>query len=185
MELYFATTNKGKFNSMKSLLSPYVKLIQLNIKLPEPRSDDLVEITDAKLTFAYQAIKKPVMAIDAGFYIHSLKGFPKAFVNFVLDTIGIEGILKLVEGKDRLCEFKECVGYYDGNVKRFFIFSVKGSLSEEPRGDLKDHLWSSLSLIFIPHSSNKTLAEMSREEFLDWVRRYNNYNEFIDFLKQV
>ena len=37
------------------------------------------------------------MAMDADFCIDALNGFPKAFVNFALDTIGVEGILKLME----------------------------------------------------------------------------------------
>jgi len=67
--------------------------------LPEPRSDDLREIAKEKVLFAYKKIRKPCIVLDFGFYIHSLNGFPKAFVNFVLETIGIEDILKLVDGK--------------------------------------------------------------------------------------
>ena len=39
------------------------------------------------------------MALDTDFRIEELNGFSRAFVNFSLDTIGINGILKLMEGK--------------------------------------------------------------------------------------
>ena len=57
--------------------------------------------------------------MDCGFWIDELDGFPKAFVNFALDTIGIQGILKLMEGKEnRDCRFTECLSYYDGSCRR-------------------------------------------------------------------
>ena len=99
-QIYLATKNKGKVNSVSSILSGYnIEVVQAELKLPEPRTDDLREIAREKVSFAYQQIKKPCIAIDTGFYIHSLNGFPKTFVNLALETIGVEGILRLVEGK--------------------------------------------------------------------------------------
>ena len=43
---------------------------------------------------AYKIVKKPCISMDAGFWIDELNGFPKAFVNFSLETVGINGILK-------------------------------------------------------------------------------------------
>lgn len=101
-QIYFATKNRGKVNSVSSALSKYgIEVVQVALDIPEPRSDDLREIAKEKVLFAYEQIQKPCIALDAGFYVHSLNGFPKAFVNFALETIGIEGILRLVEGKPR------------------------------------------------------------------------------------
>jgi len=44
-------------------------------------------------------VKKPCIALDTDFRIDELNGFPRAFVNFSLETIGVEGMLKLMEGK--------------------------------------------------------------------------------------
>ena len=170
-EIYFATTNKGKVNSVSSALSRYdIKVTHYPLGLPEPRSDDLKEIARDKVQFAYERIKKPCIALDSGFYIHSLKGFPKSFVNFSLDTIGIEGILRLVDGKPRDCEFRNCLAYLDQHLldPLYFESSVEGDLSEEPRGVMKDYYWSELFLVFIPKNSNKTLAEMTFEEYRAW-----------------
>ena len=138
--------------------------------IPEPRSSDVQEISKEKVIFAYNKLKKPVIALDAGFFINSLNGFPRAFVNFTLETIGLEGILNLVEGKERSCEFRECLSYLDDSLSepQYFIENVKGTLSHEIKGFLQDHLWSKLGLIFIPEGNIKTLAEMNYQEYVEW-----------------
>lgn len=177
-QIYFATTNKGKVNSVSSALSKYgIEVVHHPLKLPEPRSEDLREIAKEKVLFAYGKIRKPCIALDSGFYIHSLKGFPKAFVNFALETIGIDGILRLVDGKPRDCEFRNCLAYLDGNLSKpaYFESSVEGLLSDFPRGEMKDHYWSRLFLVFIPKDANKTLAEMTFGEHKEWrSQRYKD-----------
>lgn len=65
---------------------------------------------------AYRLVNKPCISLDCGFWIDELDGFSRAFVNFALDTIGIYGMLKLMENKEnRSCRFTECLSYYDGN----------------------------------------------------------------------
>ena len=188
MEIYFATTNQGKVQSLQRDLGKYdISVVQHPVDLIEPRSSDVQEIAKSKVNQAYSIIRKPTVVIDAGFYIHSLNGFPRTFVNFALETIGIEGILKLCEGKERNCEFQHCLAYMDKSLEspRYFSYEVKGNLSFNPKGVMQKHLWSKLSLIFIPKESNKTLAEMNPEEFLEW-RKINykgssHYKNFIDW----
>ena len=39
----------------------------------------------------------------------------------MLETIGIKGLLKLMDGvEDRYCEFRSCLAYYDGVDMKFF-----------------------------------------------------------------
>ena len=115
-------------------------------------------------------------ALDAGFYIRALNGFPRAFANFALETIGIEGILKLMEGKEgqeRSCEFRECMAYIDstGDIAAFtkaFVGRVPGTVAKEKRGTKQPHHWSELALIFIPEGYDRTLAELTSEEYDHW-----------------
>lgn len=101
-----------------------------------------------------------------------MKSFPGAFVNFALESIGLEGILKIAENKKRGCEFRECLAYMDPSLSEpeYFLTHVRGELAYTERGSMedKDYLWSELGLIFIPEGSEKTLAEMSHEEYLKW-----------------
>ena len=171
MKIYFATSNKGKVGSISQALSQYkIKVIHVSLDLPEPRSDDLREIAEAKVLYAYRKIKKPCLVLDSGFYIKSLNGFPRTFVNFALETIGIEGILKLAEGQNRECEFRNCLAYLDKKLKEpvFFEFKVRGRLALSRQGKSGKHHWSELFFIFIPNGQNKTLAEMPFAEYQKW-----------------
>ena len=163
-EIIFVTHNKGKAKSAEKYFTN-LKFKTYDYELYEPRSDDLKEIATAKVKQAYNIVKRPCIALDTGFYIHSLNGFPKTFVNFALETIGIEGILQLLEKKeDRTCHFEECLAFFDGTEIKYFYGRHPGRLSTEIRGISLEEKWSDLWYIFIPDKFEKTLAEMTSDE---------------------
>lgn len=163
-EIVFVTHNKGKAKSAEKHFKD-LKISTYEYELDEPRSDDIKLIATAKVKEAYEVVKKPCMAMDTDFYIDSLNGFPKAFVNFALDTIGVDGILKLMEDKEnRKCCFRECLAYYDGVDIKYFYGECKGTLTKEKLGLDSEEKWSDLWYVFIPKNCNKTLAEMTKEE---------------------
>lgn len=163
-EIVFVTHNKGKAKAAEK----YFKNLQFTIyqyELEEPRSDDIRLIAEYKVREAYNMVKKPCVAMDADFYIDELNGFPKAFVNFALETIGVEGILKLMEGKNnRNCSFRQCLAYYDGKNIKYFYGENKGTLALKQRGINQKEKWSDLWYVFIPQGFSKTLAEMTKKE---------------------
>lgn len=165
-EIIFVTTNLGKIASAQQYFEN-IKLNTFNYELIEPRTDDIEKIANSKVIQAYNVVNQPCIALDSGFFIEELKGFPRAFVNFALDTIGIEGILKLMEGKlNRNCKFMECLAYNDGYQIRYFHCEHKGKLSAKVRGIDNVEKWSDLWYIFIPEDSKdgRTLAELTLEE---------------------
>ena len=172
MDLYYATGNLGKFHSLVRELEPKgIKVVQRgDLEILEPRKDDVQEIAKVKVREAYRILEKPVVANDVGFYISSLRGYPGAFVHLALDKIEVDGILKLVHDKERECEFRECIAYLDEKLEepKCFTSHDKGRLAYEPRGTIKKYHKSDLALIFIPDGSEKTLAEMTHDEFIAW-----------------
>lgn len=119
-EIVFVTHNIGKIKSAERYFKN-LKFTTFNYELDEPRSDDIKEIATAKVKQAYNIVKKPCIALDTDFRIEALNSFPRVFVNFSLDTIGIQGILKLMENEDnRKCAFNECLAYHDGNQIHYF-----------------------------------------------------------------
>lgn len=163
-EIVFVTHNKGKAKSAEKYFKG-LKISTYEYELSEPRSDSIKEIATAKVKEAYQVVKKPCIALDSGFFIEELNGFPKAFVNFTLDTIGIDGILELMKNKsNKKCQFKECLAYYDGETIKYFYRESKGSLSSEKQGLDHQEKWSDLWYIFIPNGLTKTLAQMTPKE---------------------
>ncbi len=184
--IYFATKNAGKVTTFSKVMSKYgIKVVQVPLEIPEPRSDDVEEIAKEKVRYAFKEIGKPCVALDAGFYIGSLNGFPKAFVNFALSTIGVEGILRLLSGKSRECEFRHCLAYMDGKSKGPIRFrsDVRGRLTNRKMGKLKSFTWSELSLVFKPEGKSKTLAQMPEKEYYSWIRDSDSDKYYRDFAK--
>lgn len=189
-EIYFATTNNGKVASLRSILDAKgIVVVQAPLELPEPRVNSLEAIATEKARYAFDSLNQPCLVSDSGFFIKALNGFPGTFVNYALETIGIEGLLKLTEGKKRRCDFRDCLAYMDGTLQEPVLFNsrVPGALVEEPRGKKHPYHWSALTTIFIPQGYDKTQAEMSEEEYSAW--RESSYRraylkKFADWLSE-
>jgi len=169
--LVFVTKNDGKFHTARKDLEKYgITLIQREIELPEPRTYDFREIAKGKALYAAEKLNEPLIVNDAGFFMSSYGGFPRTYVNFALETLGIEGMLKLFEGTDRRCEFRQAVAYWEPGIGSPQVFEavVPGMASTEIKGVERPEQWSRLWLIFIPEGQRKTLAEMSEMEFNNW-----------------
>ena len=185
-EIIFVTHNKGKIASAQRALKN-VNLKIFEYELEEPRSDDIKYISKYKVEQAYKIVNKPCISLDCGFWIDELNGFPRAFVNFALETIGIQGILKLMEGKDnRKCRFTECLSYYDGNELKQFMGYHEGFLSEKVLGKDTSDKWSELWYIYIPYGYDKTLAQMTEEERENRIRNksVNSMEEFAKWYEE-
>ena len=181
-EIIFVTHNKGKIAYAQTKLKDInLKIYEYDIN--EPRSDDIKYISKYKVIEAYKLVKKPCISQDSGFWIDELNGFPKAFVNFCLETIGIKGILKLMEGKkNRNCRFIECLSYYDGENLYQFDGKHEGVLSEEILGNDTDKKWSDLWFIFKPYGYETTLAQMSYEDIANNIL-HNSISSIEEFGK--
>lgn len=185
-EIIFVTHNKGKIASAQRALKN-VNLKIFEYELEEPRSDDIKYISKYKVEQAYKIVNKPCISLDCGFWIDELNGFPRAFVNFALETIRIQGILKLMEGKDnRKCRFTECLSYYDGNELKQFMGYHEGFLSEKVLGKDTSDKWSELWYIYIPYGYDKTLAQMTEEERENRIRNksVNSMEEFAKWYEE-
>ena len=132
-KLIFVTGNAGKLSEAQALM-PGAEVRGVPMDFDEPRSNDLTYIARKKAEQAKKWIESPFFVQDAGFYVPTLNGFPGSYVNFALKTIGVEGILKLMEGKeDRSCAFRQCLVYWDGQKKASLPAKIRGgSLKHTP-----------------------------------------------------
>lgn len=181
-DIVFVTHNQGKIDSaQKYLTNAHLEIFKYEVD--EPRSDDIRVISEYKVRQAYELVKKPCISLDAGFFIDHLNGFPRAYVNHALDTIGIAGILKLMEGVDnRECKFLEYLSYYDGTDLLQFKGIHPGTLAKEIRGADRNKKWSDLWYIFVPRGCEKTLSEMTDEE-RETRPRIDSQEAMIEFAK--
>lgn len=182
-KLVFVTHNKGKVESANKYFEGKVEFQSYDYDFKEIRSDSIEEVSIAKVLEAYEMTKMPTIALDAGFYVKKLNGFPGVYVNHFLSTIGVSGLLKLLEGESlRECCFKQCLVYYNGNGQpKIFWGEHKGTIAFEPKGELSKYDWSEISYIFIPAGKNKTLAEMSSEERIALAEDDDNESAFKRF----
>lgn len=167
MALYFVTGNPGKLLEAQNVLGHFgVEVRGAQADFDEPRSDDLAQIARAKVRqAAAKKVPAPFFVQDAGFFIDALRGFPGTNVNFVLRTIGVEGIAKLMAGEqDRRCRFRQCVAYWDGEEIRLFSSETAGSVAQALRGGDRPEQKSPLWRLFIPDGAEKTTAEFTQEE---------------------
>jgi XTP/dITP diphosphohydrolase len=184
-KIIFVTSNQGKVESANKYFDGKVVFDTYDYEIPEIRGS-LNEIAVAKVKAAYEKTSAPTIAMDAGFVINELNGFPGNYVNFALGTIGIKGILKLMEDKEkRECSFVQCLAYYDGEDEpRIFYGKHQGHITYEERGVISKDDWSELSLIFIPegewNTTGRTLAELTHEERVR-ITRDNDNSAFAKF----
>ena len=181
-QIVFVTHNKGKIAAAKRNMEE-VDFVVYEYELEEPRSDDIAYISKYKVMEAYKLVQKPCISLDCGFWIDELNGFPRAYVNFALDTIGIEGILKLMEGKEnRNCRFTECLSYYDGKELYQFMGKHEGTLTTEIVGVDSSEKWSDIWYIYKPAGYDKTLSQMTDKERANRVR-YESVSSMEEFAK--
>jgi non-canonical purine NTP pyrophosphatase (RdgB/HAM1 family) len=182
MKLIFVTGNDGKFATAQKVMANYnIELIQEKVEIKEIRSDEIEEIAVDKAKQAFQILKKPLIVDDSGFIVESLKKFPGTYVNFVLKSIGLQGLLKLV-GEDRGCYFKSVLVYVDETGKtKVFQANSYGTLAETISENEHGEAWSDLWKVFIPRGRTKTMNDMTPGEFAEHKASYETESAFRKF----
>lgn len=166
--IYFVTTNQTKYQGLaKRFAMLDFELKQHQAELSELQLMEGKNIIKHKLQQAKKILpNKKVLVDDRGFYIQALNGFPGPLAKPVLQTLGIQGLLQLMNGKtDRQASFISAIGFFDGKQDHYFFDEELGKIVIEPRGDnLRG--WTKLLLIFAPSTfPDKTLAELTAEEW--------------------
>jgi len=135
-DLTVVTGNPGKAKEVAAFFGDKVDVVHVKLDLPEYRDNDVGKIATLKAEAAYEAVGGPVIVDDTGFYISALNGFPGAYAAYVLDTIGMEGILKLMSGvSERDAYFETAIAYKSGDIVRLFKGRVDGVITESGRGE--------------------------------------------------
>lgn len=184
LRFVIATSSRGKAKEFEKIFSEYGLRFRVEpMKTPELQAMDLKLIARNSVLYAYDVLREPVMVEDAGLFIHALKGFPGPFSSYVYKTIGIEGVLKLLEGvEDRRAKFISVIAFYSPITEppRLFIGEVKGFISEKPRGSKGF----GFDPIFIPaESDGRTFGEMEVDEKNRFSHRAKSAKMFAEWIK--
>ncbi len=182
MKIYFATGNPNKIKEANIILKDLKKVSLEQVKCPYPEiQGTLEEVSEFGAKYVYEIVKKPIIVEDSGFFVESLGGFPGTYSKYVQETIGNDGILKLLEDKsngDRKAYFKTVIGYCDENGVKLFKGSISGKVSYNIKSKGYGFAYDS---IFIPEGENRTFAEMKTEEKSEISHRKRAFEEFKKF----
>jgi non-canonical purine NTP pyrophosphatase (RdgB/HAM1 family) len=160
MVLYFISGNKNKFEQVKQILFPEIKIEQLDIDLIEIQEVDSHKVLQHKLLEAQKHHKGEFLVEDTSLYIDAMGGLPGPLIKWFLKMVGAEGLYKMTQKLGHTnAKAKAIFGYSSGEEVKFFEGEILGDIS--PPGKDDGFGW---NRIFIPNGQNKVLSEMTQEE---------------------
>jgi XTP/dITP diphosphohydrolase len=162
MRLTFVTSNKGKLHEARTALEPLgIEIVGSDLRPVEIQGDTLDEISRAKCEVLVGRLEPPFIVDDGGLFVDALHDFPGVFSAHALKTIGVPGILKLMEGvADRRARFAAVVSLYDGARVHAFAGRCDGALTTAPA--TAGHGFG-FDPIFVPEGQERTFAELPAE----------------------
>lgn len=143
------------------MLSP-VRLIQEHRRYPEIQAESLEDVVQYGLEHLPVNSQGNYLIEDSGLSISALGGFPRVYSAYIYHTLGLPGILKLLEGEtNRKATFHSVIGFRESTGSpQIFEGVCEGKITTHPRGEKGF----GYDPIFIPTGSSSTFAEMSYKE---------------------
>ena len=152
------TGNPSKLLEARRLL-PHLEATEID--LPEIQSLDLDEVLRYKGRQAYDRIGAPVIVEETGLELSALGGFPGPLIKWMLQSVGPEGLARIVvtQGDPRAKAICALL-YTDGERQITARGMTAGRLVLPPRG-AEGFGWDP---VFQPDESSCTYGEMSPKE---------------------
>lgn len=169
MRLTFVTGNPGKLREVAAQLEPLGHtLVQDTRGYPEIQAKTLAEVTDAGATqLLASGLRPPFLLEDSGLFVSALRGFPGVYSRHALETIGLDGLLRLmapIELEMRGAAFETDLLYVDANGTRHHLQGLcKGTLAQRPAG-LGGFGFDPIFIPTGPGCDGRTFAQMSAAE---------------------
>ena len=176
----FITGNQHKVKEAEIIFQKFnIKLEHIDLSYTEPQGS-LIDVANSGAKYACEKLNKPVIVEDAGLFIEALNDFPGTYSSYVQETLGNQGILKLMKDvnnfNDRYAEFRSVIGYCTPNSEpKIFFGRVKGHISTMEKGSLGF----AFDPIFYIEEKGKTFGELTPEEKSQFSHRQNAMKSFI------
>ncbi|RAQ45541.1 non-canonical purine NTP pyrophosphatase [Aspergillus flavus] len=155
--LILVTGNKNKVLEVKAILGPTATLEVLDINLPEIQGS-VEEITREKCRAAAETIGGPVLVEDSALEMRALGGLPGAYVKAFVETIGNEGLNRILSAFDDKSAEAVCTfGYSQGPGHEPLQFQGRLQGRIVPARGVSSFGWEP---IFEVEGEGVTLAEM-------------------------
>ena len=156
-----ATTNSHKLVEAKAVLDAYkIPLRQLRVEKVELQASSLDAVAKHALAqLGGYSKSRFVMVEDSGLFINALDGFPGTFSSYIRRSLGLDGVLKLLQNrKDRTGFFKTTIALGGPHIRpKLFTGTIRGRIASSARGTEGF----GFDPIFVPQGSTQTFAEQS------------------------
>jgi non-canonical purine NTP pyrophosphatase (RdgB/HAM1 family) len=192
-ELIFVTTNTGKVASLQTYMdraSIDAKISGRPLDIVEIQADTALEVARAKATEAFRRLGQPLVVDDSEFRIAALGGFPGPYQKYMVETLGPEGVVRLMEGHDdRSAYFVSNLIYVDaeGTMHEFADDPFNVTIVARYDDTVPEYAWGPLGKICIMEGCDKVQSLMSAEEraALDAARPLADaYEKFVAWYKE-
>lgn len=183
MKISFVTTNKGKYAEIgKMIRDRGHEAENIAVAYPEMQTDSLEMVIIQGLDWLMQHYKRPLIADDSGLFIDALGGFPGVYSAYAYKTIGLDGILKLLEGiEDRKARFECVLGFMTPDSEPMLFKGIsEGTISKGKKGSSGF----GFDPIFIPTGYDLTFAELPMDEKNKLSHRGRAFEKFFRYLKE-
>ncbi|KAJ3038321.1 nucleoside triphosphate pyrophosphohydrolase ham1 [Rhizophlyctis rosea] len=159
--LVFVTGNANKLREVQAILSSTpVTLTSHKLDLPEVQGTT-ADVAIAKCREAARILNGPALTEDTALSFTALNGLPGPYIKWFLDSLGHEGLNKMLagfedKGATAICTFAYCAG----PGKDVVLFEGKTEGRIVPARGPKDFGWDP---VFQPDGFEETYAEMPKE----------------------
>lgn len=180
--VWFMTENQEKFREAKSILEAQgIQIRQFKRAKVEIQDSSLEKIARHAIRAASVDNPRLLLVEDSGLFIDALGGFPGPFSSYVYKTIGLKGILGLLEGRRRSAFFQTSIAVGSASLQpRTFTGIVRGSISQEIAGSAGF----GYDPIFVPDGFGETFGQTSEDFKNKNSHRARAFLKFAKWYKQ-
>ncbi len=190
MKLVFATNNRHKLDEVRAIVGDRVEVLSLNDiechdEIPET-ADTLQGNALIKARYIYDKYGLNCFADDTGLEVEALGGEPGVYsARYAGEECSSEAnmqkLLHNLTGKsNRNAQFRTVIALIINGEEKLFNGIVKGSITEEKRGDSGF----GYDPIFIPEGFSESFAQMSSEQKNSISHRYRATEQLSNYLKE-
>ena len=190
MKLVFATNNRHKLDEVRAIVGDRVEVLSLNDiechdEIPET-ADTLQGNALIKARYIYDKYGLNCFADATGLEVEALGGEPGVYsARYAGEECSSEAnmqkLLHNLTGKsNRNAQFRTVIALIINGEEKLFNGIVKGSITEEKRGDSGF----GYDPIFIPEGFSESFAQMSSEQKNSISHRYRATEQLSNYLKE-
>ena len=176
LDITFITGNQHKVKEAQGIFHQFdIQVEHIDLGYPEIQGE-LIDVACFGAKDVARRLGRPVIVEDAGLFIKALNWFPGTYSSYVQDTLGNEGILKLMNSvEDRYAEFRSVIGYATPKTEpETFLGVVGGHIAHQENGK---HGFA-YDPLFIPEGHKLTFGELTRDEKNEFSHRRRSLEKF-------